>query len=162
MSLTMWVILIFVALLVIGAISNKAGKASSSVPIRNRPAPSNAHHWDGAGNMEFEIVGESYYQPALKTLAGEHGDKSPDKECKATIVPDDRNQHDDKAVRVDIDGLTVGHFGRDDARSFRRRLGQKKIKGQTTTCDAMIVGGYLMKNGQRASYGVKLDIKPFW
>lgn len=119
------------------------------------------HTWDGPGYFDFEIVGESNYQPALAALAGTHGERSPDKECQAALIPEDDNRYDDKAVRVDINGLTVGYLSRDDARSFRRRLGAKRLTGQITHCAAVIVGGYRMKNGERASYGVKLDIKPF-
>jgi len=122
---------------------------------------SSGFHWPALGYFEFDVVGESHYQTALKNLAGTHGEKSPDKECQAVLIPEDNNQHDDKAIRVDIDRMTIGYLSRDDARSFRRRLGAKKLGGQTTSCDAMIVGGFVMKNGERASYGVKLDIKPF-
>lgn len=133
-----------------------------ATPRQLRPAVKQVNHtWDGTGDFDFDVVGESNYQAALAALAGTHGDRSPDKECQAALVPEDNNRYDNKAVRVDIDGRTVGYLSKDEARSFRRRLGAKQLSGQTTHCAAVIVGGYRMKNGERASYGVKLDIKPF-
>jgi hypothetical protein len=69
--------------------------------------------------------------------------------------------HDDKAVRVDIDGMTVGHLSREEARSFRRRPGQKHLTGQATTCNAALIGGFIMEDRSRAFHGVQLDIMPF-
>ena len=119
------------------------------------------YRWPNLGNFDFEIVGESSYQQALCSLTGSHGDNSPDKECTALLIPEGNNPHDGAAVRVDIDNMTVGYLSREDARSFRKRLCAKKMSGQLTCCAALIVGGFRMKNGLKASYGVKLDIKPF-
>lgn len=136
------------------------------VPRPRAPTPHSApqgkgvFHWPGKGDFHFEVVGESHYQRALASLAGDHGDAPADALHTATLVLDDANQHDDKAVAVRIGNQLVGYLPREDARSFRRRLAQKKLAGQHTTCDAMIIGGGLRK-GQRYSYGVALDIKPF-
>ena len=119
------------------------------------------YDWPSLGDFDFEVVGESYCQKAIERLAGEHGDQSPDLRVKAVLVPVSNNPHDDKAVRVEVDGYLVGHLSRENARSFRRRLGAKKLGAVPTGCDALIVGGFLMDSGSRASYGVCLDIKPF-
>ncbi len=120
-----------------------------------------AHEWPPLEEFEFEIVGESNYQKALKRIAGAHGDEAANVHVIALIVPENSNKHDDMAVRVDVSGDTVGYLSRDDARSFRRRLAAKKIGIQPTRCAALICGGFKARSGQRASYGVKLDIKPF-
>jgi hypothetical protein len=133
------------------------GLKGDEAPIRTE----NIKRWPDIGDFAFEIVGESNYQKALKRLAGTHGDQSPDKEFTALIFPESNNPHDKSAVRVDIDGTTVGYLSRADARSFRRRLAAQKIKDQPTCCGALVVGGFRMPNGLQASYGVRLDIKPF-
>lgn len=120
-----------------------------------------SYRWPALGQFEFEVVGESNYQRELKAAAGDHGDDPADAHCLAALIPDDDNPHDDKAVAVSVDGQTVGYLSRADARSFRRRLSQRKLGGQTTQCDAMIVGGGRGKGGKRYSYGIRLDIKPF-
>lgn len=107
------------------------------------------------------IVGESFYQADLKRIAGDHGDRSVHVEVVALLKPEDDNPHDDKAVSVWVKGYKVGHLDRDDARSFRRRLSSKKLTKQVTACSAVVMGGFTRGNGERASYGVQLFIKPF-
>ena len=116
-------------------------------------------HWPSIGDFEFEVVGESYYQDALRRIAS-GGDQG--KVWTAMLIPEHDNPHDDLAVRVEIEGLKVGHLSRDDARSFRRRLGAKKLSNHITACNAMITGGSVRKNGEKLLYGVMLDIKPFY
>lgn len=117
--------------------------------------------WPQRGEYEFEVVGESFYQPALRALAGDHGDDAANLETTAVVVPDDNNPHDNKAVKVLIDGHHVGHLSRDDARSYRRRLAAKKQGMVAAQCGALVMGGFIGRDGERASYGVRLDMKPF-
>lgn len=117
--------------------------------------------WPEPDLFEVDIVGESHYQENIAAIAGEHGEDSSDKLCRAHLIPEDGNQHDEKAVRVDIDSLTVGYLDRDSARSFRRRLAKLKLTGQTTSCQAKLKGGFMMHDGNKASYGVLLDLKEF-
>jgi len=118
-------------------------------------------HWNGKGDFEFEVVGESNYQRALESLAGEHGTESAEAHHTATLILEDSNPHDPKAVAVQVAGRTVGYLAREDARSYRRRLGQKRLSGVDATCDAIVVGGGTRRSGEKLFYGVKLDIKPF-
>lgn len=117
--------------------------------------------WPASGDYEFEVVGESNYQKALKKIAGDHGSESAKVECRAEIIPEDNNQYDSKAVAVKIENQLVGYLARDDARMFRRRLGQKGLSGKRTRCAAIVVGGGTRNNGEILFYGVKLDLKPF-
>ena len=136
----------------LGASSPRRSTSSESVQ---------GFHWPGTGDFEFEVVGESFYQKDLARLAGAHGEQSADVQCVATLVLEDDNKHDPKAVAVLVDGRKIAHPSREDARSFRRRLGAKKLSGARTTCDALIVGGGTRRNGEKLMYGAKLDIKPF-
>jgi hypothetical protein len=119
------------------------------------------HHWVWKNEYEFEVVGESNYQAVLRQLAGDHGSEPANAEHVAALTLDDENPHDAKAVAVKIGGRLVGYLSREDARSFRRRLSQRGLARQDTTCNAMIVGGWANRAGERAYYGVKLDMKPF-
>lgn len=110
----------------------------------------------------LDVVGEQSYQANLARLVGDHGSKSVKVSVTALIRPEDDNPHDEKAVGIWIDGYKVGHLGRDDARSFRRRLSAKKLSNQATACSALVMGGFIRDNGERASYGVQLLIKPFF
>lgn len=137
------------------------GKKSTSPAKPPKTAGPPAHEWPRLDEFEFEVVGESFYQEAIRKIAGEHGKESANVETMALLIPDENNPHDEKAVRIDINGMTVGHMSRQDARSFRRRLGAKKLGPVVTTCHALIVGGHTMRDGSKASNGVQLDIKPF-
>lgn len=128
----------------------------------NQPPESKAIiTWPARDEYEFEVVGEAYYQPALQALAGNHGEHGSELLTTAVLVPDDGNQYDNKAVKVLIDGHNVGHLGREDARSYRRRLAAKKHGMVPAQCGALIMGGFVGQDGKRASYGVRLDLKPF-
>lgn len=120
-----------------------------------------AFTWPKLDEYDFEVVGESAHQKHLKQLAGNHGENRADVYTTALLVPYSSNPHDDKAVRVDIDGQPVGHLSRDDARAFRRRLGAKKLGVSATACGALVMGGFTMPDGASAHYGVRLDLKLF-
>jgi hypothetical protein len=128
--------------------------------VRKVSMTENGFEWPPTGHYDFEIVGETYYQSAIKKLAEQNDEPVYEKEYKALLVPDDGNKNDDKAVRVDIEGMTVGHLSGEDALSFRRRLGAKKLAGQITSCKAIICGGGV-RNGEKCKYGVYLNIKEF-
>lgn len=117
--------------------------------------------WPKLDECEFEIVGESNYQNAIKRLAGDHGSDSSSAEFRAMLIPED-NPYDRLAVRVDGEGVgTVGYMSKEDARSFRRRLAAKKLGDAVTLCSAEVTGGGTARNGNKLSYGVRLAIKPF-
>lgn len=114
--------------------------------------------WPERGEYDFEVVGESYYQPALEALPDTFEDGQTG---IAVLVPEDDNPHDPKAVRVTVQGRTIGHLSREDARSYRRRLAGKKLGMVPASCGVMITGGYPLSDGTHAFYGAMLDIKPF-
>jgi hypothetical protein len=107
----------------------------------------------GPGKFEFDIVGEGSYQPALRAIAGRKTEEGVEHHCTAVLILEDSNPYDDKAVRVDIDGRTVGYLSRKHARQYR-----KQVPVGTMTVDAMIVGGWNRGGGDVGHYGVKLDL----
>lgn len=143
--------------------ATSGAQVDKTVAARAKPnaVPAAGFHWPGTGDYEFDVVGESFYQKELARLVGAHDEQSVEKHCVATLVLEDDNKHDPKAVAVFVNGQKVAHLSREDARSFRRRLGSKKLSGATTTCDALIVGGGTKRNGEKLMYGIKLDLKPF-
>jgi hypothetical protein len=157
---SIWAVLI--GILVVGYFAiNLIGGAKEELGTTANTHPEPVMHWPALGHFDFEVVGESNYQDAITSIVGDHGDQPPADIFNAVIIPENDNKYDALAIRIDIDSKTVGYMSREDARSFRRRLGAKKMKNQVTTCAAMIVGGFITRNGDRASYGVRLDLKPF-
>lgn len=110
-------------------------------------------HLNGHGDYDLEIVGESNYQDALKRIA--HGRGGVRLECRAEMYLESDNKYDRNAVRVSIDGKTVGYLSREMAVEMRRSLGTAGLDkdGQRVTIDAIVVGG-----GDKL-YGVWLDME---
>lgn len=125
------------------------GGGTSSEPLR----------LGGSGEHDFDIVGEASYQAALEAIAGGRNTEGAEHYCEALLLPDPDNPHDRNAVRVLIEGRTVGYLSRDMAPQYRdamRRLGCRHGQG---VCDAMVIGGWKGR-GRRGDghFGVKLDI----
>lgn len=136
-------------------------KISRSRKIASKSAPTNAPIGSIVGDswkFDFDIVGESFYQDNLMRIAGGKSETNRRIITTATIIPYDTNPHDPQAVRVEIEGLTVGHLTRDSAREYRRQLKQKGVENGIFTCSAVILGGWDRGNGDEGHFGVKLDI----
>lgn len=116
--------------------------------------------WPNPGNYDFSVVGTSFHQGELKQIVGDHGAHSPNHKCIARLIPYKFNT-DSMAVKVTINDIEIGHLGAGEARSFRKRLSAKGLGSASTSCQALIDGGFMKKNGERATYWVKLDIKSF-
>lgn len=111
-----------------------------------------------SGDFSYEIVGESHYQHVLESICGGRTEDGADMLVEAKLVLEDSNQYDNQAVRVDIEGKTVGYLSKSNARQYRKYLhqaGHGKVIGR---CAAEIVGGWDRGGDDRGSFGVKLDL----
>ena len=163
MSWWMWLILLVLAggfiqkvkdEMAKAAVPNAAKKTEGSVSQPTKP-----YFWPVDDGSTY-VAGTRHYQPALKSIAGDHGNTRAQVYCVAQIVPDPTNPHDDQAVRIDIDGTTVGHLPSDDARSYRKRMTRKQLSTGPTQCAAKVWGGF-DRNNAPIEYGVDIYIKPF-
>jgi hypothetical protein len=69
------------------------------------------------------VAGESHYQSALETICGcrqEYGRATWTDDVQ--LIPENDNPYDPNAVRVAIEGRTVGYLSRADAVSYRQIL----------------------------------------
>lgn len=98
----------------------------------------------------YDIVGEASYQENLKKIAGEKEEISKFHECLAKVISEPTNKHDKDAVKVEINGLTVGYLSRAEA----KKLAGKRIN---KTVPAVINGGW-DDGDSTGQYGVKLAI----
>ena len=132
-----------------GLLDRLFGRSSEAKPIAKLPGP---------GTFSTDIVGESNYQSALEAICRGRTDESQEKIVEAVLVHEDNNPYDDKAIRVDIQGKTVGYLSRENARQYRERLEEADYKGTTATCSAKIVGGWDRGPEDKGHFGVKLDL----
>jgi hypothetical protein len=141
---------------------NQIDAKSRSHHVDARVTPE--YHWPAPKNYDYEcsVIGESNYQSHLKQIAGDHGKQSACIDVLALLLPEPTNQYDKNAVRVFIQGETVGFIPKEHCITYLRRLTALKLsRTSATTCDAQVMGGFIGKDGKRASYGVVLNIKPF-
>jgi|GEM_PF-5495846 len=103
----------------------------------------------GDGTFGMEVVGESHYLAALRSIAGRGEVRH---ECTALLRLEDENPFDDCAVAVYIEDRKVGYLRRFNARQYRTQVGKYgKLDG---VCPAVIIGG----GEGRPNLGVWLDL----
>ena len=89
---------------------------------------------------------------------GGRSTRSQEKIVEAALFHEDDNPYDNQAIRVTIQGKTVGYLNRKDARKYRKQLKQVGYSGITAKCSAMIVGGWDKGGSDRGHFGVRLDL----
>ncbi|MFJ2379473.1 HIRAN domain-containing protein [Pseudomonas protegens] len=108
----------------------------------------------GGHPCEFEVVGESHYQPALRKLRNNQH-IAVDNNFIADIVAEPNNPHDGNACAVYIDGSKVGYLSRSAAADFVRQIDSMGITGAwRLQTKAKIIGGW----GDRPMIGVLLSL----
>jgi hypothetical protein len=129
-----------------------------------QPTGSSSPEYDnlirGPGKFLLAVVGESHYQSDLREICGPPNEDGENKRVRAILIFEDTNPKDSLAVRVDVEGMTVGYLDRESARSFREAVDRAKLRenGLPIACNAVIRGGWDRGGEDRGSYGVWLDI----
>jgi len=125
------------------------GKKAAAPPVQ---VPRFDPHWWTTPTLAVdryqEVVGESFYQPAIKAAQESYG-----RAQIAQLVREPKNKHDRNAVAVRLAGSTVGHIPAGEAVGWHHVLSQQ---GGTATARASITGGY----NERYSWGVVLHAAP--
>ncbi len=82
------------------------------------------------------------YQDALDRICGGRTKAGHKLEVPASLVLEYGGPHAPKAIRVDIDGQTVGYVERKAARTLWQKVAEAGLTSEAVTCDAIIVGGW--------------------
>jgi hypothetical protein len=139
----------------VGFLRRLFGKQGETQDSTSRPDSHGASVSFG-GSQPLEVVGESFYQEALRKIAGlttEHV-RIP---VTAILLPEVDNQYDPNAISVWVSGLKVGHLSRADASMFRPGL----LTLQRQVGSAIALPGVVVGGGEgRPSYGVFLNCDP--
>ena len=114
----------------------------------------------GPGGFAVEVVGVSRRQQALAAIVERRGRSGRTLTIDAVLALEDTNPHDANAVRVEIDGEMVGYLSRNNARRYRADLAAVGQPQASVRCKARIVGGFETPSGERAHFGVRLDLPP--
>jgi len=110
------------------------------------------------GHYELEVIEESQYQRHLKVLSERYSKNGGDRELIAKLHYENTNPHDKEAIRVVIDGRTVGYLSSKGARLFRKRIEKVRPEGIIISCNAEIVGGKRVGLFKKTDFGVWLDL----
>ena len=108
------------------------------------------------GNENVPAVGESHYQPALRSACGAPPEDAVQMECTAALVLEPDNPHDGNAVMVQVNGQQCGHLSRSDALRYRQAMLAAAEKGFVVACRAVIAGRGA--DGETTNLGVFLHL----
>jgi hypothetical protein len=109
------------------------------------------------GEYPLACVGESHYQGALRGICGGRSAEGVDQVVNAVLCLEDTNPYDSEAVRVDVEGVTVGYLSRQDARAYRTLLSTVGYS-DALECRGVIRGGWDRGANDRGNYGIWLDV----
>ncbi|MBJ8417139.1 hypothetical protein [Acinetobacter courvalinii] len=99
----------------------------------------------------FEIVSESSYQTNLKTIVENTAPVSKLIEVAARVLSEPSNPSDRHAIRVEVQGLTVGYLNSQDAKQLAGHNIDKKVSAAITSRK--------QTNPDQVNYTVKLALK---
>lgn len=94
---------------------------------------------DISGQDQIEVVGESFYRPALEELSVGAA-RAPGAQLRAALVCDPDNPYDRNAVKVMVEGLHVGHLPRELAALVAERVSDLTRENGEVNCKAEIRG----------------------
>jgi hypothetical protein len=166
--MTMWGMLILIVLVaVVGGILLSGWKDKEAKKNYHRlkdgdasPCPGQEclHALQGNNAYDFKIIGEAAFQENLLRIAGSKQEKAKCVKLDAIIQAESTNQFDAQAVRVQINGYTVGYFDRQTAMDFKTTLAARQIApGTVFKANASIVGGW-KDHKSEGDFSVYLDI----
>lgn len=112
----------------------------------------------GDGRYRLGIVGESHYQRELLRICGGRTNEGVERLTDAVLSTEDNNRADRNAIRVTINGLTVGYLPRQDAFLYRDRIRLGSLPARPVQGKAKIRGGWDRGNGDIGHFGVWLDL----
>ncbi|MEG1625129.1 HIRAN domain-containing protein [Pseudomonas sp.] len=108
----------------------------------------------GGHPCEFDVVGESHYQPALRKLRNSRH-MATDNDFLADIVAEPGNPYDKTACAIYIEGAKVGYLPRSAAADFFQQVSDMGVTGHWRfQTKAKLTGGW----GDRPMVGVLLSL----
>lgn len=117
------------------------------------------------GGRSVNVVGESFYQAALESIAGGKTEDTCNLERWAILHREPDNPYDTNAVAVYIFGQKVGHLSQSDAERYAPIIDELwRSFGKRAACRASITGGWrrLARDGvtvtNEGHYGVRLGL----
>lgn len=106
---------------------------------RKPPNPDRVRRLKGDGDFNLKVAGTSNYQDAIKAAEKSLGsDHSGD--FLVSLIPDPKNQYDDKAIKVVHKRKTLGFIPKDETDGIHAALAKAGLAGTECKALARIVG----------------------
>jgi len=118
---------------------HKSSKTSSARV--SEASPVDDGEW---GGFNTEVVGEASYKQQLRSVFGSGEGR---KHFEASLDAEPGNPHDPNAIKVSINGGTVGYLPRPSAKRYGKKYGSR-----SQTCGAVVVA-------REGGLGVWLDLE---
>jgi hypothetical protein len=113
----------------------------------------------GESGWSVEVTGESHYQNALERIVGGLTEGGAHLRVVALLIREPTNRWDKNAIRVEVEGETVGYISRDECKDVQPLMRKLEAQGRPAWIRATINGGWVNENS-RGSFGVVLDDLP--
>jgi hypothetical protein len=107
------------------------------------------------GKFHIPVVGVTFHQETLSNICGNNREEGVPIYKQASLILENDNPEDPNAVKIDIEGKTIGHLSRRNATVWRGKMMSENRSGEVM-CLAQILWdrGYIAEG----SYGVLLNI----
>jgi hypothetical protein len=138
--------------------SPKGPPAPSAEPLQMAPTPlppSRVLPWEGDGDFETQVEGESLYQDALLSIVGEKTEESQEFETRAILAPELFNGN--RLYAVMIAGKKVGYLESPMTLVLNEMVARNNMGVVAFEVEAMITGGW-KRAGSEGMFGVVLDL----
>jgi hypothetical protein len=117
--------------------------------------PSRVLPWEGDGDYETQVEGESLYQDALLSIVGEKTEDSQEFEIRAILAPEQFNGN--RLYAVMIEGKKVGYLESPMTLVLNEMVARNGMGVVAFEVEAMITGGW-KRPGSEGMFGVVLDL----
>jgi hypothetical protein len=111
------------------------------------------------GDRNVDVVDEADYQETLERLAGGRSERGTITQVVALLNREPTRAHEKDAVRVTVDGETVGYVGKWDAKDLQPLMLRLEKDGSPAWVRGNIVGGWADDGGDEA-FRIRLDALP--
>jgi hypothetical protein len=119
------------------------------------PSVDSTVRFRGSGRYDHSLVGVSHYHGNLARICRDR-DSDEGKVVDAVLILDNSNAKDSNAVRVEVQGQTVGYLPPELARAYRRRLEEGAYLNVRGICRAKITSRMYRSIGE--DYVIRLDL----
>ena len=112
----------------------------------------------GNGQFDLQVITESRRQKYLEALCGGYSIKGSKQEVIAKLHYENGNASDKYAIRIVVNGGTVGYLLPDKAHLYRRKIEKAGQDGIIVSCKARIVGGKKVWLFKKTKFHVWIDL----